>query len=43
LTPEVRRKMVKPNLRWLENIESDLRELKVKRWRHKAKEKSGHV
>jgi hypothetical protein len=26
----------KPRLRWLENVEEDLREMKDKRWRQKA-------
>jgi hypothetical protein len=28
--------MARPRLRWLEDAEMDLREMKVKRWRHKT-------
>lgn len=29
--------MKRPRLRWLEDVENDVSELKVKRWRKKAK------
>jgi hypothetical protein len=34
--PEGRRKVERRRLRWLEDEENDIRELKVKRWRQKA-------
>ena len=34
--PEGRRRMRRHRLRWLEDIEKDLREMKVKRWRQRA-------
>jgi len=34
--PEGRRRTGRPRLTWLEDIERDLRELKLKRWRQKA-------
>jgi len=34
--PEVSRRGGRPRLRWLEDVEKDLREVKVKRWRQKA-------
>jgi hypothetical protein len=34
--PEDRRKVGRTRMRWLEDIENDARELKVKRWRQKA-------
>jgi hypothetical protein len=34
--PEGRREVRRPWLRWLEDIENDLQELKVIRWRQKA-------
>ena len=33
---EGRRRMGRPKLRWLEDVEKDLRELKFKRWRQMA-------
>jgi len=30
--PEGRRRTGRPRLRWLEDVERDLRELKLKRW-----------
>jgi plasmid maintenance system killer protein len=30
------KRRVRPRLRWLEDVEKDLREMKVKRWRQKA-------
>jgi hypothetical protein len=33
---EVRLKVGRPGLKWLGDVENDMRELKVKRWRHKA-------
>jgi hypothetical protein len=39
-----RRKFRKTRFRWLEDVEDDLLELKMKRWLPKTvKEKSGHV
>jgi hypothetical protein len=34
--PEGRRRMGRPWLRWLEDVERSLREMQVKRWRQKA-------
>jgi len=34
--PEGRRRTGRPRLRWVEDVERDLRELKLKRWRQKA-------
>ena len=34
--PEVRRRMGRPRMRWLEDVERDLRERKVERWRQKT-------
>jgi hypothetical protein len=34
--PEGRRRTGRPRLRWLEDVERDLREVKLKRWRQKA-------
>jgi len=34
--PEGRRRTGRPRPRWLEDVERDLRELKLKRWRQKA-------
>ena len=34
--PEGSRRKGRPRLRWLEDIEKDLREIKFKRWRQKA-------
>jgi hypothetical protein len=34
--PEGRRRMGRPRLRWLEDVEKVLLEMKVKRWRQKA-------
>ena len=31
--PERRRRIGRHGLRWIEDVESDLREMKVKRWR----------
>jgi hypothetical protein len=31
-----KRRMARPRLRWLEDVEKDLREVKVKVWRQKA-------
>ena len=33
---EERRRMGRPRLRWLENVEKDLREMKVERWLQQA-------
>jgi hypothetical protein len=33
---EESRRRVRPRLRWLEDVEKDLQETKVKRWRQKA-------
>jgi hypothetical protein len=35
-TPEGRRRTARPTLRWSEDVEDDLRNMKVKRWRQKA-------
>jgi hypothetical protein len=37
--PEGRRRMGRPRLRWLEDAEKSLWEMKVKRWREKAMER----
>jgi hypothetical protein len=37
--PSGRRKTDRPRKRWLEDIEEDLRLMKVKRWRNKAAER----
>jgi hypothetical protein len=34
--PEGRRRMGRPRMRWLEDVEEDLRERKVERWRQKT-------
>ena len=34
--PEGSRRRRKPRLRWLEDVEKDLHEMKVKRWQEKA-------
>jgi len=34
--PEVSRRGGRPRLKWLEDVEKDLWEMKVKRWRQKA-------
>jgi hypothetical protein len=34
--PEGRRRTGRPRVRWLEDVERDLRELRLKRWRQKA-------
>jgi len=34
--PEGSRRMDRPRMRWLEDGDKDLREMKVKRWRQKA-------
>ena len=36
IKPEGRRRMERPRMRWLEDVESDLRERKVERWRRKT-------
>jgi len=37
--PEGSRRRGRPRLRWMENVEKDLLELKFKRWRQKAVDK----
>jgi hypothetical protein len=32
IKPEGRRRMVRPRLRWVEDVEKDLPKMKVKRW-----------
>jgi len=34
--PEGRRRMGRPRMKWLENVERDLREMKVERWGQQA-------
>jgi hypothetical protein len=34
--PEGRRKVGRPKLRWLDDVENNLRVMKIKRWRKKA-------
>jgi hypothetical protein len=34
--PEGRRRKERPRLRWLKYIKNNLREIKIKRWRHNA-------
>ena len=34
--PEGSRRRENPRMRWLEDVEKDMREMKVKRWRQKA-------
>jgi hypothetical protein len=38
--PERRRRIGRPRLRWLEDVEKDLREMKVKRWQQKARNRA---
>jgi hypothetical protein len=37
--PEERRRTERPRLRWLEDVEKDLREIKFKQWRPMAVDK----
>jgi hypothetical protein len=37
--PEGRRGVGRPKLRWLDDVEADIKELGVKRWRMKAQER----
>jgi hypothetical protein len=41
--PERRRKVGRPRLRWLNDVENDLRVMKVKRWRKKAQNREEWV
>jgi hypothetical protein len=39
--PEGRRRVARPKLRWLDNVETDIKTLHIKIWRLKAEDRKG--
>jgi hypothetical protein len=39
--PEGRRGVGRPKLRWLDDVETDIKTLRIKRWRLKAQDRNG--